>query len=167
MWACAFNLVAVPLAAGVAYPTVSLHPAAAAAAMAGSCLVVLLNARRLSRFRGATPEQMRHELLQMEARQRSRGTASAALWASRSEESPHRNASPLLQESSSAHARPQSEEELFSLSSCCSSRSAKQTHIFNGSHSSGSSGSFKYSSLKEALPDEEDFDFNGEGGSHL
>ncbi|CDJ33058.1 copper-transporting ATPase 1, putative [Eimeria mitis] len=49
MWACAFNLVSVPLAAGVAYPTVSLHPAAAAAAMACSCLLVLLNAQRLTR----------------------------------------------------------------------------------------------------------------------
>ncbi|KAL8273738.1 hypothetical protein Esti_002338 [Eimeria stiedai] len=63
LWACAFNLIAVPLAAGIAYPTVSLHPAAAAAAMAGSCLVVLLNAQRLSRFKATTHERLRSELL--------------------------------------------------------------------------------------------------------
>ncbi|CDJ38246.1 copper-transporting ATPase 1, putative [Eimeria tenella] len=62
LWACAFNLVAVPLAAGVAYPTVSVHPAAAAAAMAGSCLLVLLNAQRLTRFKATTTESMELEL---------------------------------------------------------------------------------------------------------
>ncbi|KAL8437273.1 hypothetical protein ACSSS7_001036 [Eimeria intestinalis] len=63
VWACAFNFVAVPLAAGIAYPTVSLHPAAAAAAMACSCLVVLLNAQRLSRFNATTHETMKRDLL--------------------------------------------------------------------------------------------------------
>lgn len=62
LWACAFNLIAVPLAAGVAYPTVSVHPAAAAAAMAGSCLLVLLNAQRLTRFKATTTESMEVEL---------------------------------------------------------------------------------------------------------
>ncbi|CDI86631.1 copper-transporting ATPase 1, putative [Eimeria praecox] len=62
LWACVFNLVSVPLAAGVAYPTVSLHPAAAAAAMACSCLLVLLNAQRLTRFKGTTAEDMTREL---------------------------------------------------------------------------------------------------------
>ncbi|KAL8433348.1 hypothetical protein Efla_001902 [Eimeria flavescens] len=65
LWACAFNIIAVPLAAGVAYPTVSLHPAAAAAAMAGSCLVVLLNAQRLSQFKGMTLEKMNRELFRL------------------------------------------------------------------------------------------------------
>ncbi|KAL8449725.1 hypothetical protein Emed_002980 [Eimeria media] len=63
LWACAFNLIAVPLAAGIAYPMVSLHPAAAAAAMAGSCLLVLLNAQRLSRFKATTHEAMKGDLL--------------------------------------------------------------------------------------------------------
>ncbi|KAL8452823.1 hypothetical protein Emag_002196 [Eimeria magna] len=63
LWACAFNLIAVPLAAGIAYPMVSLHPAAAAAAMAGSCLLVLLNAQRLSRFEATTHETMKRDVL--------------------------------------------------------------------------------------------------------
>ncbi|OEH74338.1 copper-transporting ATPase [Cyclospora cayetanensis] len=72
MWACTFNLVAVPLAAGVAYPTVSVHPAAAAAAMAGSCLLVLLNAQRLCRFKATTTQDMVVELDRQEASYRGR-----------------------------------------------------------------------------------------------
>ncbi|RQX74514.1 haloacid dehalogenase family hydrolase domain-containing protein [Toxoplasma gondii CAST] len=49
-WALGFNLLALPLAAGVFYPHVSVHPLAAAVAMALSCVLVLLNASSLARF---------------------------------------------------------------------------------------------------------------------
>lgn len=52
-WAAGYNLLAVPLAAGVLYPTfgILLSPALASAAMALSSLSVLLNSLRLRRWR--------------------------------------------------------------------------------------------------------------------
>ncbi|CBZ54241.1 putative copper-transporting ATPase 1 [Neospora caninum Liverpool] len=49
-WALGFNVLALPLAAGVFYPHVYVHPLAAATAMALSCFLVLLNASGLARF---------------------------------------------------------------------------------------------------------------------
>ncbi|PHJ26129.1 copper-transporting atpase, partial [Cystoisospora suis] len=50
VWALGFNVLAIPLAAGILYPRVYIHPLVAAIAMAVSCLLVLLNATRLTRF---------------------------------------------------------------------------------------------------------------------
>jgi len=50
VWAFGFNIVGLPLAAGVLYPTVHLPPVVAGAAMAGSSLVVILNSLRLRSF---------------------------------------------------------------------------------------------------------------------
>ena len=54
-WAAGYNLLAVPLAAGVLFPTfgILLSPAVAAAAMALSSVSVLLNSLRLRRWRTA------------------------------------------------------------------------------------------------------------------
>jgi Cu+-exporting ATPase len=52
-WAAGYNLLAVPLAAGVLFPAfgILLSPAVAAAAMALSSVSVLLNSLRLRRWR--------------------------------------------------------------------------------------------------------------------
>jgi Cu+-exporting ATPase len=47
VWAFAFNIIGLPLAAGVLYPRVHMPPVAAGAAMAGSSLMVVLNSLRL------------------------------------------------------------------------------------------------------------------------
>ena len=117
---------AVPLAAGVAYPTVSLHPAAAAAAMAGSCLVVLLNAQRLSLSQPTTCEQMLRELTlqETESNTNAKGTDETKSTSSTSERSPQSISSFPLYDGSLTHASAL--EDHFSLDgqggpsdSCC------------------------------------------------
>jgi Cu+-exporting ATPase len=56
-WAFAYNVVGIPIAAGVLYPVsgLLLSPVLASAAMAGSSVSVVTNSLGLRRFRGATP----------------------------------------------------------------------------------------------------------------
>jgi P-type E1-E2 ATPase len=49
-WAFGYNILLVPLAAGLLLPTFGLDPALAAAAMGGSSVTVVLNALRLRRL---------------------------------------------------------------------------------------------------------------------
>jgi Cu+-exporting ATPase len=55
-WAFAYNVVGIPVAAGVLYPTfgLALSPVLASAAMAGSSVSVVTNSLGLRRFRGAS-----------------------------------------------------------------------------------------------------------------
>ena len=52
-WAFAYNVIAIPVAAGVLYPAfeIQLSPVLASAAMAFSSVSVVLNSLRLGRFR--------------------------------------------------------------------------------------------------------------------
>lgn len=47
IWASIYNLIAIPLAAGLFYPAVTIDPMISAAAMAGSSIIVVLNSLRL------------------------------------------------------------------------------------------------------------------------
>merc|ERR1719375_951124 len=47
VWAFGFNIIGLPLAAGILYPTVHVPPVLAGAAMAGSSLMVVANSLRL------------------------------------------------------------------------------------------------------------------------
>jgi Cu2+-exporting ATPase len=59
LWATGYNIIAVPLAAGVlAFAGVAISPAAAAVLMSVSTIVVALNAQLLRRVK-LNPEQVR------------------------------------------------------------------------------------------------------------
>jgi Cu2+-exporting ATPase len=49
LWAVGYNLIAIPLAAGVLYPTFVLSPALGAILMSASTVIVALNAQLLKR----------------------------------------------------------------------------------------------------------------------
>jgi Cu2+-exporting ATPase len=58
LWATGYNVVAIPLAAGVAYQAgIVLTPAIGAALMAASTVIVAINARLLRFRRGGGPEE--------------------------------------------------------------------------------------------------------------
>lgn len=57
VWATGYNVVAIPIAAGVLYqPGIVLTPAIGAALMAASTVIVAINARLLRFRRGGGPE---------------------------------------------------------------------------------------------------------------
>lgn len=62
-WAFFYNMLGIPIAAGVFYPTLSLNPMISAAAMSLSSLFVVTNALRLRRFR---PKELSGEEQKME-----------------------------------------------------------------------------------------------------
>jgi P-type Cu2+ transporter len=58
LWATGYNIVAVPLAAGVAYPWgIVISPAVGAALMSASTIIVAINAQLLARARKLVPRQ--------------------------------------------------------------------------------------------------------------